>query len=86
MTQIDLASELAAQKSPGVLECVERLTGLVTIADDGDEHFAVAQIVANLDARHRYERQSWVGKLLRDERCEDSLDLVIDFCHSLSRP
>src|SRR5579862_3474359 len=56
MAQVDLTAEFATQESACVFERIERLPRLVTIADHRDEDLAVAQVVADLRARHRHER------------------------------
>src|SRR5271170_1737808 len=48
------------------------------VADHRDEDFAVLQVVADLGARHRYERETRIRELLRDERSKDTADLLID--------
>ncbi len=83
VAQIDLAPQLAAQEAPSVLERVERLPGLMPVADHRNEHLAVAQIVADFGARYRHERQSRILQLLRDQRAEDALNLVVDLGDAL---
>src|SRR5580698_10952203 len=66
VTQIDLSAELPAQKSAGVLQCVERLPCLMPVAYHRNEDLTASQIVAHLDARHRDEGQPRILQLLRN--------------------
>ena len=78
MPQIDLVPKFAAQKPAALLQRVERLPRLMAVADDRNVDLAVLQIVADLDAHHRDEPQTRILQLLRDQRAENALNLVID--------